>query len=365
MERLKCYRFELGSLLEKVGLSYKKIIEKVLDLTMKISSEKDIIHERKMEENFQGIKLLENEKKALEEKNKQYKNLSDVTESEANIYKFNVKSLQNEVSMLYELLKKDYLVQDRLDKAGSNEQQEMEAMKQLDGGEPSRLLARNLLTLQESIKNLESEQNNKGEKLQEMNNLLKAMLRGGKKEASTQVDEGELAWAAKNILSQDDYKPKALDYEVHEAASVNVDTHLQNQLEKSANIEGVDPINVLKFKEKAEKKEAEDASQQEQSKVHGGKNASSLQGFAQVVSDNWTLPLSMIVFLENATKANKTANVLPWPFFKRIIFDIYQDRVANTVEVQNVLLNTSVNMSEYLPIYFLKVSHLINLIILI
>jgi len=122
VERLKCYRFELGSLVDKVGFSFKKIMEKILELTMKISSEKDLIHEKKMEENFNGIKALENEKRALEEKNKQYKNLSDVTESEANIYKFNVKSLQNEVTMLYELLKKDYLVQDQPEKLSGHDE---------------------------------------------------------------------------------------------------------------------------------------------------------------------------------------------------------------------------------------------------
>src|SRR5690606_5986435 len=107
--------------------------------------------------------------------------LSDVTESEANIYKFNVKSLQNEVSMLYELLKKDYLVQDRSDLNDEFGNEKTSDPFKNKESEPSKLLAKNLLTLQESIKNLESEQNTKEEKLQEMNNLLKAMLRGGKK----------------------------------------------------------------------------------------------------------------------------------------------------------------------------------------
>ena len=355
MERLKCYRFELGTLLNKVGVSYKKILERMLELTMKISSEKDLIHEKKMEENFQGIKILENEKKSLEEKNKQYKNLSDVTESEANIYKFNVKSLQNEVSMLYELLKKDYLVQDRSDHLHEELRDEKihDPLKAKDA-EPSKLLAKNLLTLQESIKNLESEQNTKEERLQEMNNLLKAMLRGGKKEASTQVDEGELAWAAKNILTQDDYKPKAADFEVHESSSVNMDPHLGVQATKEEITEGVDPVQVLKFKEKMDKKESEESSQPEQSKAHTGRSGAGNKE-SQIVGDNWNLPLSIIVFLENTTKANKTANVLPWPFFKRILYEVYQDKITNSFEIQNALINTCVSMNEYLVIYFLKV----------
>jgi len=323
----------------------------MLELTMKISSEKDFIHEKKMEENFQGIKSLENDKKALEEKNKQYKNLSDVTESEANIYKFNVKSLQNEVSMLYELLRKDYLVQDRAleDDYGTA----FDPLRPKENAEPSKLLAKNLLTLQESIKHLESEQNSKEEKLQEMNNLLKAMLRGGKKEATTQVDEGELAWAAKNILTQEDYKPKALDFDTYDSASVNMNNHISVQIHKDEIGEGVDPVQIMKFRERTENRENENSSQPDQNtKGPGGKSAAN-NGL--VAGDNFNLPLSMIIFLENVTKGNKTANVLPWPFFKRIIYEIYQDKILNAAEMQSVLINSSVNMSEYLPIYFLKV----------
>jgi len=351
VERLKCYRFELGSLLEKVGQSQRKILEKMLELTMKISSEKDFIHEKKMEENFQGIKSLENDKKALEEKNKQYKNLSDVTESEANIYKFNVKSLQNEVSMLYELLRKDYLVQDRAleDDYGVA----FDPLRPKENAEPSKMLAKNLLTLQESIKSLESEQNSKEEKLQEMNNLLKAMLRGGKKEATTQVDEGELAWAAKNILTQDDYKPKALDFDTYDSASVNMNSHINIQIHKDEIGDGVDPVQIMKFRERTENRSDENNTQTEQNTKGLGGKASGV-----IVGDNFNLPLSMIIFLENVTKGNKTANVLPWPFFKRIIYEIYQDKIINAAEMQGVLINSTVNMSEYLPIYFLKAHRL-------
>lgn len=341
---------------------------------MKISSEKDLIHEKKMEENFQGIKMLENEKKALEEKNKQYKNLSDVTESEANIYKFNVKSLQNEVSMLYELLKKDYLVQDRPNEDAHDDLAELRTIKPKDGAEHSKMLEKNLLTLQESIKNLESEQKTKEERLQEMNNLLKAMLRGGKKEVSTQVDEGELSWTAKNIVNLEGLRPRALDFENHETGVINMDPLLNTELAKDDAAEGVDPIHVLKFKEKMERKETEEAAQPEEApKKVVGKNANAAAPPAvannnnnnngltgQIVSDNWNLPLTMIVFLENATKANKTANVLPWPFFKRIIYDIYQDKIINTVEIQHALINTSLTISEYLPLYFLKVTTKFN-----
>lgn len=38
-ERIKCYRFELGNLVEQIGISYKKIMEKMLDATIKLFNE--------------------------------------------------------------------------------------------------------------------------------------------------------------------------------------------------------------------------------------------------------------------------------------------------------------------------------------
>ncbi len=44
---------------------------------------------------------------------------------------------------------------------------------------------------------LEKEHSQKENILGKMNNLLKAMMKGNKVEAQTQVDEGELKWFAK------------------------------------------------------------------------------------------------------------------------------------------------------------------------
>ena len=39
--------------------------------------------------------------------------------------------------------------------------------------------------------------------------------------------------------------------------------------------------------------------------------------------EKWSLPPSLIVFLENTTKKRETARVVPWKYFKNVIYEIY------------------------------------------
>ena len=45
--------------------------------------------------------------------------------------------------------------------------------------------------------------------------------------------------------------------------------------------------------------------------------------------DNWNLPVVMIVFLENMSKTHETGRVIPWIHFRKMIYDIYLDLIAN------------------------------------
>lgn len=54
-----------------------------------------------------------------------------------------------------------------------------------------------------------------------MNGLLKAMLRGTKREAYTQVDEGELQWAPSRVINNSEIIPGAPAYLDMEHMAVN------------------------------------------------------------------------------------------------------------------------------------------------
>lgn len=38
-ERVRCYRYEMGSLLERIGCNYHKIVERLLDATIRLFNE--------------------------------------------------------------------------------------------------------------------------------------------------------------------------------------------------------------------------------------------------------------------------------------------------------------------------------------
>jgi hypothetical protein len=59
--------------------------------------------------------------------------------------------------------------------------------------------------------------------------------------------------------------------------------------------------------------------------------------------------------MENVTKAKENANILPWPFFKKLIFEIYIDKLHHNIEISNSLITTFMPMHEFLCIFFLKV----------
>lgn len=71
-------------------------------------------------------------------------------------------------------------------------------------------------------------------------------------------------------------------------------------------------------------------------------------------ADNWNLPVTMVVLLENVARSNETGRVIPWVHFRKMIFDIYMDRLQSQWEVAGSLLTTTVSLDEFACLYFLK-----------
>lgn len=314
-ERVKCYRCELGNVLLKCSVTFRNIFEKVLENSIKMHNEFKSKSDKQMQENLLIIERLEKEKKELEIKNRNLKNLYNFQESEYKICRINCDSLQNEIVLLHELLKKDVL--SLINHLGTIENVNQREFQQND---PSDNLALGLHDLNKIISTLEEEQSNKHNLMGNMNNLLKAMLKGGKQDAYTQIDEGELAWRADLIVK----KPEnpTLTVTAAEGYSMNLDSYFTENM-------GFTNHDLLKLKEKTLNKQ---------------ENA----------EDNWNLPVSLVLFLENVTKQNDTGRVLPWMHFKRTIFEVYSERLKFSWEIRGSLFNTSVSMDEFLCLFFLK-----------
>lgn len=42
------------------------------------------------------------------------------------------------------------------------------------------------------------------------------------------------------------------------------------------------------------------------------------------MQENWNLPVTLIVFLENVAKGNEAGRVIPWIHYRKMIFEIYK-----------------------------------------
>ena len=73
-ERIKCYRFELGQLLENVSNNYFKIIEKMLEASIKMHDDVKKKFENQINENLNIITKLEKEKREMDVLNRDLKN---------------------------------------------------------------------------------------------------------------------------------------------------------------------------------------------------------------------------------------------------------------------------------------------------
>ena len=107
--KVKCYRIELGILLDKALDNHKKLFEKTLDTVMKMFAHQELVVESKLQEIQDHVRQLEMTKQDLEIKNRNFKNLLNISESSTRIQSMNVAKLQSEIKIAYELNKQEMM----------------------------------------------------------------------------------------------------------------------------------------------------------------------------------------------------------------------------------------------------------------
>lgn len=288
---------------------------------------------RQIEENLKIIEKLEREKKDLESKNRNLKNLQNFQESEYKICKLNMDSLQTEIGLLHELLKKD--MTSLINHLGTIENINQKGHPKED---PSENLVNGVASLNSLIVNLENENTQKQELMGGMNNLLKAMLKGNKEDAYTQVDEGELMWAPNLFFSDEIVGPNNLTLEEADVSALNMETQMQKKAKINNN--AIDLL-VLKERELAPS-------------MNYTENATA--GTTTAPTDDWKIPIKIIIFLDNATRLKESGRVLPWNHFRKLIFNIYIDWVGMEWENRGALTSTFMTLDEFVCMHFLKVN---------
>jgi hypothetical protein len=154
VQTLKCYRFELGSSVERIGSMYFKLIERLLESNIKIHNESKVHWQQDIVVSNQRVEKLEQELKALEERQKNFKNLVSYHESEYKICKTNLDAQANEIIMLHELIKKDLF--QMMTRIGHLEQTRSQNPQNLAlSDDPSDKLVYNLHNLTKTLSNME------------------------------------------------------------------------------------------------------------------------------------------------------------------------------------------------------------------
>jgi hypothetical protein len=52
-----------------------------------------------------------------------------------------------------------------------------------------------------------------------------------------------------------------------------------------------------------------------------------VERMSKINGENWNLSQTLIVFLENSIKGGDTTRILPYSYFKNVIYDIYRFRL--------------------------------------
>lgn len=351
-ERLKCYRPELGIIMEKILGLYKKIFRKFLDLAMK--SEKQLVESTKTssKETMETIERLKLEKLMADDKIKGYRKLFEAQETQAKIQEFNITSLQEEIQMLYSMVQKDQIPQ-----TGRDEEEEAnDKNRKMKYIKIATELEERVAYFQQSILNLEEEQSKKETSIKAMNHLIKAMLVSAKQDQATQVNESELLATVFELHYHDRPNITSDDVNLQAGSGVNIQPHLVSSLNHIDKIAGVDTSELNSLKDVQPSKDLTTERLLTEPQYGQKMTMADMKNLVQSISDNWNLPVNIVVFLENVTKNKDAAGVLPWNFFKKIIFDVYIDRLSQANEMQNNLVTTFVPTSEYLCLYFLRVT---------
>jgi hypothetical protein len=73
-EKIRCYRYELGELMDKIGSNYYRVVERLLEASINLHDELQKKFKNQINENLDIIGKLEREKREMETTNRDLKN---------------------------------------------------------------------------------------------------------------------------------------------------------------------------------------------------------------------------------------------------------------------------------------------------
>ena len=370
-ERVKCYKVELGVVMEKNVINLKKIIDRMLLNASRIINDHKQTNDKITRKNLKEMETVVEEKEFFQRRNKELDQLLDMYKCEREYLEHHMKSLNKEIEYMHERHKNlitkittedifGELNEDRIGKKTESMQKIYADMSDIVG------------SFSGMLKQWQGTMTTKKGKLMEMEDVLRAMMVGGKTDKAVQVNELELKWGIEDVIQRDviENQPYNIGFELKTSALALADHPEQlNKVEPKDELQKAIIEDLGKAKAKADESEEEEQSDSEEGEQEGGeKEREGVDAEQQKVEeivvnrnrrrnvDTWRLPLSMVLFLETAFKTNTLVRVVPWLSLRKIIYSVYKDRLENEEVMETSVFCGNVTMEEFVSYYFMKVS---------
>ena len=72
------------------------------------------------------------------------------------------------------------------------------------------------------------------------------------------------------------------------------------------------------------------------------------------IESSWVLPASIMLFLENMARENENGRVLPWDHVKKLIYEVYSERISHRKDILAGQVGNVVPMDEFLVMMFIR-----------
>jgi len=225
-----------------------------------------------------------------------------------------------------------------------------------------------------------------------MDRLLKQVLEHSKQDQCVQVDEGDLQWTPEhmmnNVLPQP--LPKISNEDLKDNSPDNgaqgIQTNKQPRVETEGEGEGDEPLDEKdenqtykdKYKYKVPTADITKSEEVKELKVEeekineslgimgannivGGKQKSNrvvdiaaLKQMALELTEQWNIPSFIIAFISNSLDSEEKGRVVPWAFFKKQLYEIYNERILYTPEINGSVNSNYLSLEEFLILFFMK-----------
>ncbi|CAI2376513.1 unnamed protein product [Moneuplotes crassus] len=391
-----CFRPKLAQTLSNLNLSYNKLYERLLDQNHKSELEKDKEVRNRLEVSEQEVQKLEFENVKLTKQIHEYKLLLQKNESNLKVAELVEDELKSQIECL-KTCNKEMIDFEKATggSAAKQEDNKKDDDKKVNLFEDTEVqfgkIEKDMGSTQNVISELEREQYKKNSILLNMDKLLKQVLQHSKQDKGIQVNEANLQWTPKDMLSsvlspplektqkrqdddqkdgeeaQDQPKEENKEGEQNEGeGKESKDAESQKDNEKykdnykyeapTANMTMSEQVTELKEEEKKINKELglNLDSQPKNMKSNRVVDIAALKQMALELTEQWNIPSFIIAFISNSLDTEEKGRVVPWPHFKKRLYEIYDERIAFSDEINGAVNTNYLALEEYIILHFIR-----------